>query len=40
MDINPVTGKHELPIFKNIDLREFDPKFLRSLQAKLDLCLV
>lgn len=36
IDINPVTGKHELPIFRNIDLREFDPKVLRSLQAKLD----
>ncbi|MBA7716866.1 hypothetical protein ES703_125948 [subsurface metagenome] len=40
MDINPVTGKHELPIFKSIDLREFDPMVLRSLQTKLDVYLV
>jgi hypothetical protein len=39
MDINPITGKHELPIFKSIDLREFDSKVLRSLQTKLNICL-
>lgn len=40
MDINPVTGKHELPTFKSIDLREFDPNILRSIQTKIDVCLV
>lgn len=40
IDINPVTSKHELPIFHSIDLREFDLKVLRSLHAKLDVCLV
>ncbi|GAI85716.1 unnamed protein product [marine sediment metagenome] len=38
MDINPVTGKHELPIFKSIDLRELDLRTLRTLQDKLDIC--
>ncbi len=40
MDINPVTGKHELPIFKSIDLREFDPIVLRSVLTKLEVYLV
>jgi len=34
-DINPVTGKRELPTFKSIDLRELDPKVLISLRTKL-----
>jgi len=34
-DINPVTGKRELPTFRNIDLRDFDIKVLHSLQTKL-----
>ncbi|MBA7674178.1 hypothetical protein ES703_82385 [subsurface metagenome] len=40
LDINPITGKHELPIFKSIDLRDLDLTTLRTLQAKLDVCLV
>jgi hypothetical protein len=34
-DINPISGKREFPLFRNIDLREFDLKVLHSLQIKL-----
>jgi len=34
-DINPVTGKRELPYFRSIDLRELDKNVLRSILDKL-----
>lgn len=36
MNINPDTGKHELPGFKYINLKKIDSKVLRSLHSKLD----